>query len=84
MNPANMPAYVCHKEVRAAKITRIECINFTGWMLSFDEIGETMLVSKGWIQHFKPEVGGYYVAYEDGYAAFTPANAFELGYRKKE
>ena len=28
----------------------------------------------------KPEVGGYYVVYEDGYKSFSPAKAFEDGY----
>ena len=28
----------------------------------------------------KPEVGGYYVVYEDGYKSFSPAGAFESGY----
>ena len=27
-----------------------------------------------------PEVGGYYVVYEDGYKSFSPAGAFESGY----
>ena len=28
----------------------------------------------------KPEVGGYYVVYEDGYRSYSPAKAFEDGY----
>jgi hypothetical protein len=28
----------------------------------------------------KPQVGGYYVLYKDGYASFSPASAFEEGY----
>ena len=27
-----------------------------------------------------PQVGGYYVLYEDGYASFSPAQPFEAGY----
>lgn len=30
----------------------------------------------------KPEAGGYYVQYEDGYKSFSPAQAFEEGYKK--
>jgi hypothetical protein len=30
----------------------------------------------------KPEVGGYYVVYKDGYRSFSPAEAFETGYEK--
>lgn len=28
----------------------------------------------------KPEVGGYFVQYDDGYKSFSPAKAFEEGY----
>lgn len=28
----------------------------------------------------KPEVGGYYVVYKDGYKSFSPAAAFDEGY----
>lgn len=28
----------------------------------------------------KPEAGGYYVVYDDGYKSFSPAKAFEEGY----
>jgi hypothetical protein len=28
----------------------------------------------------RPQVGGYYVLYEDGYHSFSPAPAFESGY----
>jgi hypothetical protein len=28
----------------------------------------------------KPEAGGYFVVYEDGYKSFSPAKAFEDGY----
>jgi hypothetical protein len=31
-----------------------------------------------------PRPGGYYVVYEDGYKSFSPADAFEKGYTKKE
>ena len=30
----------------------------------------------------KPQVGGYYVVYKDGYKSFSPAEAFETGYEK--
>lgn len=28
----------------------------------------------------KPEIGGYYVVYENGYKSFSPSDAFESGY----
>ena len=37
-------------------------------------------VSAEWFRKHKPEVGGYYVVYEDGYKSFSPAISFENGY----
>lgn len=30
----------------------------------------------------KPEAGGYYVQYEDGYKSYSPAEPFEAGYSR--
>lgn len=37
-------------------------------------------VSADWFRKHKPEAGGYYVTYEDGYKSYSPAAAFESGY----
>lgn len=37
-------------------------------------------VTHEYLQKHKPKVGGYYVAYEDGYQSYSPAKAFEEGY----
>lgn len=37
-------------------------------------------VSADWFHKHKPEAGGYYVVYEDGYKSYSPAAAFESGY----
>ena len=37
-------------------------------------------MSPEYVAKHKPEVGGYYVVYEDGYKSFSPAGAFESGY----
>ncbi len=39
-----------------------------------------MLVPKEWAERHKPEPGGWYVVYTDGYASYSPAKAFEDGY----
>lgn len=41
-------------------------------------------VSAEYIRKHKPQVGGYYVRYKDGYESFSPAAAFESGYSKIE
>ena len=79
-----LPEYICHKIVRAAKITRIKQYEDGSWSLIFDDIGVIQDLPKGWISRFKPETGGYYVVYADGYTSFSPAKAFEEGYIKKE
>jgi hypothetical protein len=37
-------------------------------------------VDGDFITKHKPEAGGYFVVYDDGYASFSPAKAFEEGY----
>lgn len=37
-------------------------------------------VDADFMRRNKPEVGGYYVVYEDGYKSYSPAKAFEDGY----
>lgn len=39
-------------------------------------------VEADYLRKHKPEVGGYYVVYEDGYKSFSPAKAFEEGYTR--
>jgi hypothetical protein len=40
-------------------------------------------VSREYIDKHKPEAGGYYVTYKDGYQSFSPAIAFEEGYTRE-
>lgn len=81
---SKLPRYKCHKEVNAFKIGQIEvihgapsgCISLSPW-----EIGSSgAKVSEEWFCRHQPEVGGYYVVYADGYASYSPADAFEQGY----
>lgn len=74
-----MPKYRSHKEVRALKIKSIykeTCI------IVPEENYPTFMVSHEYIDKHKPEAGGYYVQYENGYESFSPAKAFEEGYTK--
>lgn len=77
----NLPAFVCHKTVRAIKISAI-VFDPAGVYLLFSG-GDpviTVKVSPEYITKHKPYAGGYYVFYEDGYESFSPADAFEKGY----
>lgn len=89
MASAEMPKYKCHKEVWALKIKKIE---HTG---SPDEEsdGSIMIwpaepgfapfkVDHDYVRKHKPQAGGYYVVYKDGYKSWSPAEAFEDGYSR--
>ena len=39
-------------------------------------------VTRAFMARHQPEVGGYFVRYEDGYESFSPAAAFESGYTR--
>ena len=85
MEQMELPKYKCHKEVYAAKITEIVSHESNGeglHTLVFGEIGGYNCVTDEWKDRFKPEVGGYFMQYEDGYTSFSPAKAFEEGYTK--
>lgn len=71
-----MPSYRSHKIVRAVKIEGIDLENVA---LVVDG-GKTLLIDAVWLERHKPEAGGYYVRYEDGYSSYSPAKAFEEGY----
>ena len=38
-------------------------------------------VDVAYMRKHQPQVGGYYVIYQDGYRSFSPAKPFEDGYR---
>ena len=40
----------------------------------------SLTVDDNYMRKHKPQVGGYYVVYKDGYKSFSPASAFEEGY----
>lgn len=86
-----LPKYKCHKEVWALKIATIEINNAGNPDAETD--GSAIItpieagygpfkVAADYMRKHKPVVGGYYVKYKDGYASFSPADAFEDGYTK--
>ena len=77
-----LPKWKSHKEVYADKITKVGQAALTtesgGWIELIDtDIGNRIKASEK-----KPQVGDYYVQYEDGYESWSPAKAFEDGYTK--
>lgn len=83
-----MPLYQCHKQVWALKIKEIkqspaDLANDVGgtWTLVPEDDGYAeFTIPHDFMCKHKPEVGGYYVVYKDGYKSYSPATAFEEGY----
>jgi hypothetical protein len=84
-----MPKYKCHKEVHALKIAEIRDTTVPGnesdgsrLIVPADEGFAPFRVHRDYMFKHKPQVGGYYVVYADGYISFSPAEAFEDGYTR--
>lgn len=90
-----MPEYKCHKVVKALKIEAIAQVEVTIDVIDAileefksEEIVAAVLYSGDkripvnviYMNKHKPEVGGYFVVYDDGYKSWSPAKAFEDGY----
>ena len=87
---AQMPRYQCHKQVWALKI---KSIRPDAWGEEREGDGSAMIapaeqgyapfkVDANYMHKHMPQVGGYYVVYDDGYKSFSPADAFESGYTR--
>lgn len=84
-----MPRYKSHKKVHALKIAEIqtpalEPVVWDGHMIIVpaDEGYASFIVSADYMEKHNPQVGGYFVVYEDGYKSWSPAEAFEGGYTR--
>jgi hypothetical protein len=76
-----MPQYQCHKKVRALKIKKIEYFDDASAELTFENDDYAPLkVPVHWTRNHEPDVGGYYVQYDNGHTSYSPAKAFEEGY----
>jgi len=89
-----MPTYRCHKKVWALKIKEIvlaekptseefdRILSDFGAVIVPEGHFGPFTVSPEFVSKHNPQVGGYYVVYEDGYKSFSPAQAFEEGYSR--
>lgn len=88
-----MPRYKCHKQVWALKIDAINLDSDVAQSEGRETDGGAFIypeekgyapfkVDAAYLEKHKPEAGGYYVVYQDGYKSFSPAKAFEFGYSK--
>jgi len=86
---AEMPRYRCHKEVWALKIAEVRDpvteadheSDGSRIIVPSDAGYAPFRVERDYVRKHNPQAGGYYVVYKDGYKSFSPAAAFEEGYR---
>lgn len=84
-----LPRYKCHKEVWALKIANVIDPTLPGnesdgsrVLVPVEQGYAPFRVDHDYVRKHKPEAGGYYVQYQDGYKSFSPARAFEEGYSR--
>lgn len=81
INGKNLPIYNCIKKVRALKIKKIEYSSDNSAVITpCDTNFEKFILSGDIFARYKPKAEDYYVVYDDGYASFSPCEAFESGY----
>lgn len=79
----SLPKYQCFKVVRAMKIERMEPWTAGQVILSSNEPDiDSIVVNNEYMTKHKPQIGGYFVLYEDDYKSFSPADAFLAGYKR--
>ena len=87
-----MPRYKSHKTVHALKIAEIvrdgegenRDADGSAIIMPADEGYGPFRVESAYMRKHDPQVGGYFVVYDDGYRSFSPAEAFEEGYTRIE
>lgn len=82
-----LPCWRCHKVVGAAKITGIGTTESARgghkvYWLHLEGVDQPIEMPSEWMKWHRPKVGGYLVAYPDGYQSYSPAKAFEEGYTR--
>jgi len=88
-----MPKYQSYKKVWALKIKEIIFDSDLKKNSNQETDGSAMItpeeegyapfkVDDAYVRKHKPEVGGYYVVYNEGYKSWSPAGSFESGYNR--
>lgn len=81
LNTMGLPKWQSHKNVWAGKVAALsEKEGIPSLILDLDGDQTNIAVGQAWLDRHKPEVGGYFVLYQDGYRSYSPAKAFEEGH----
>ena len=86
---SDLPCYLSHKRVWAIKIKTVVYATLQGTDITGtaeitpeDSKFPPFRVNADYVKKHQPKAGGYFVLYEDGYASWSPAQAFESGYTR--
>jgi hypothetical protein len=88
-NEVPLKRFQCHKKVWAFKIGAVKQLEdpknagsgvYHWWIVPEDAAWPKFKVDTEWALKHKPEAGGYFVIYDDGYCSFSPEKAFVDGY----
>lgn len=74
----------CHKVVRAGKILDVNQHDQKLEVENQDGESDIIPYEPTLVSRSIPSVGDYYIVYDDGYASWSPAKAFEEGYSPLE
>ena len=74
-----LPVWKCHKKVKAAKIVGMTTLT-VNVVLELENVDIFFIPKVAMESKPTPEIGWYYVEYEDGYFSFSPPKQFEEGY----
>jgi hypothetical protein len=77
-----LPRYVSHKTVWALKIAEFDVETLT--ITPAEQGYPPFVVDREYVEKHRPQVGGYFVMYADGYRSFSPMKAFVEGYKRME
>jgi hypothetical protein len=81
LNTLGLPKWQSHKTVWAGKVAAVsEKEGIPSLILDLGDDQTNIAVGQAWLDRHKPEVGGYFVLYADGYRSYSPAKAFEEGH----
>ena len=75
-----LPTYISYKEVQGFKIKEIQGRS----LIPEDKNIATVVVDSKWLIRHKPQIGGYFVIYDERYSSFSTAEAFENLYSLKQ
>lgn len=89
---AKLPRWRSHKQVWADRIIERRYYSETAdggertevWTLEGGGVIQAFGSLRSRVPTDRSPVGGYYILYDDGYESWSPASAFEDGYRRVE